>query len=101
MIDELFDQLGGSRFFSKVDLRSEYHQLKVREEDIPKTAFKTRYGFCLAEFEFQICCVSLRIVAPIFGYGINGSTYLLCLVSQGSELNASARKHWNSEMRRF
>lgn len=49
-IDELFDQLGGSRFFSKIDLRSVYHHLKVREEDIPKTAFRTRYG----HFEFLI-----------------------------------------------
>ncbi|WP_165603689.1 reverse transcriptase family protein, partial [Planctopirus hydrillae] len=49
-IDELFDLLGGSQFYSKIDLRSEYHQLKIKAEDIPKTAFRTRYG----HFEFLV-----------------------------------------------
>ncbi|GJX22687.1 putative reverse transcriptase domain-containing protein [Tanacetum coccineum] len=44
MIDDLFDQLQGSNVYSKIDLRSGYHQLRVREEDILKTAFKTRQG---------------------------------------------------------
>ena len=43
-IDILFDQLARAKVFSKIDLRSSYHQIKIRPEDIPKTTFSTRYG---------------------------------------------------------
>ena len=49
-IDDLFDQLRGVRVYSKIDLCTGYHQLRVRETDIPKTAFRTRYG----HFEFTM-----------------------------------------------
>ena len=66
-IDDLFDQLSGAKVFSKIDLRTGYHQLKIKKEDIPKTASATRYGL----YEYTIMSFGITNAPAFFMHMMN------------------------------
>ncbi|GKC13725.1 putative reverse transcriptase domain-containing protein, partial [Tanacetum coccineum] len=104
-IDDLFDQLQGSQFFSKIDLRSGYHQLRVHEDDIPKTTFRTRYG----HFDFTVMpfgrtnapAVFMDLMNRVYRHYLDKEVQFLWHVINGNEIHVDrskieAVKNWKS-----
>ena len=71
-IDDLFDQMRGARVFSKIDLRSGYHQMKIRPSDIPKTDSSTRYGL------YELTIISFGLTnAPSYFMDLKNKVFMI------------------------
>jgi hypothetical protein len=77
-IEDLFDQMRGAKVFSKIDLRSGYHQMKIRPSDIPKTILSTRYGI----YEFTVMSFGLT-KTPAYFVDLKNKVFMIWTDSSG------------------